>query len=122
MGGPLSVTISDIYMNKMENNIFVSTKPVFFRRFGDGNYNSRKKNTEVKLDHSLNNYLKNIKLTTEVSPTKLLDTHLFHQNGTYMTQVHRKETKTPKHWSSCIPKRFKRNRITIDLQRAKRIL
>ena len=121
MGGPLSVTLSDIYTNKMESDIVVPTKPVFYRRFVDDIYNRRKKNIEDKLYHSLNNCHKDIKLTIEVSPTKFLDTHLFNQNGTYITQVHRKKPKTPTHWSSCIPKRYKRSSITTDLQRAKRI-
>ena len=51
---------------------------------------------------SLNNYHKNVKLTMEVNPTKLLETHLFNQIGTYITQVNRKETETPKNLSSCI--------------------
>ena len=121
MGVPLSVTLSDMYMGKIENDIVVPTRPVFYRRFADDIYNRRKKNTEDELYHSLNNYHKNIKLTIEVSPTKFLDTHLYNQNGTYITQVHRKETKALTHWSSCIPKRYKKNSITIDLDRAKRI-
>ena len=80
-----------------------------------------RKNTEDKLYHSLNNYHKNMKLTIEVSPTKFLDTHLFNQNGTYITQAHGKETKTSTHSSSCIPKRYKRNSITTDLHHGKRI-
>ena len=59
MGGPLSVTLSDIYMNKMESDIVVPTKPVFYRRFVDDIYNRRKKNTEDKLCHLLNNCHKN---------------------------------------------------------------
>ena len=90
---PLSVTLSDIYMNKMENDVVVSTKPVFHCRFVDDIYNRRKNNTEDKLYHSLSNYHKNIKLTIEVRPTKFLDTHLFNQTGTYITQVHRKKPK-----------------------------
>ena len=103
MGATLSVTLSDMYMNKVENDIVVPRKPVFYRRFADDIYNRRKKNTEDELYHSLNNYHKNIKLTIEVSPTKFLDTHLFNQNGTCIPQVHRKKAKTPTHWSSCIP-------------------
>ena len=103
MGATLSVTLSDMYMNKVENDIVVPRKPVFYRRFADDIYNRRKKNTEDELYHSLNNYHKNIKLTIEVSPNKFLDTHLFNQNGICIPQVHRKETKTPTHWSSCIP-------------------
>ena len=76
MGVTLSVTLSDMYMNKIENDIVVPTKPVFYRRFADDIYNRRKKNTEDELYHSLNNYHKNIKLTIEVSPTKFLDTQL----------------------------------------------
>ena len=90
---PLSVTLSDIYMNKMENDVVVSAKPVFHCRFVDDIYNRRKNNTEDKLYHSLSNYHKNIKLTIEVRPTKFLDTHLFNQTGTYITQVHRKKPK-----------------------------
>ena len=47
MGGPLSVTLSDIYMNKMEKDIVVPTKSVFCRRFGDNIYNRRKKKNRI---------------------------------------------------------------------------
>ena len=70
MSGPLSVTSSDINMIKVENDIALPTKAVFYRRFVDDIYNRRKKNTEDKLYHSINNYHKNIKLTIEVSATK----------------------------------------------------
>ena len=74
-----------LYINKMENDVFVTTKPVFYCRFVDDIYNRRKKNTEDKLYYSLNNYHDKIELTVEVSPTKFSDTHLFNQNGTYIT-------------------------------------
>ena len=35
MGGPLSVTFSDIYMVKMENDVVIPSKPIFNRRFAD---------------------------------------------------------------------------------------
>ena len=91
IGGPSSITLSGIHINKMENDVFVTTKPVFYCRFVDDIYNRRKKNTEDKLYYSLNNYHDKIELTVEVSPTKFSDTHLFNQNGTYITQVHGKE-------------------------------
>ena len=47
MGGPLSVTLSDIYMNKMENDIVLPTKPVLYRRFVDDIYNRRKKTQRI---------------------------------------------------------------------------
>ena len=62
MGGPSSVTLIDIYMYKMENDVVVPTKPVFYRRFVDDTYNRRKKNTEDKLYHSINRYHKKIKI------------------------------------------------------------
>ena len=38
MGGPLSVTFSDIYMVKMENDVVIPSKPVFYCRFVDDIY------------------------------------------------------------------------------------
>ena len=35
MGGPLSVTFSDIYMVKIENNVVIPSKPIFYRRLVD---------------------------------------------------------------------------------------
>ena len=42
MGGPLSVTFSDIYMVKMENDIVIPSKPIFYQRLVDGIYTRRK--------------------------------------------------------------------------------
>ena len=41
MGGPLSVTFSDIYMVKMENDVVIPSKPIFYRRFVDDIYSRR---------------------------------------------------------------------------------
>ena len=51
MGGPLSVTFSDIFMIKMENDIVIPTKPIFYRRYVNEIYNRRKKNVEDYLKH-----------------------------------------------------------------------
>ena len=32
MGGPLSVTLSEIFMIQMENNIVIPMKPIFYHR------------------------------------------------------------------------------------------
>ena len=109
MGGPLSVTICDIYMAKMERDVVHPFNPIFYRRYVDDLY------------ETLNRYHKNIKLTAEKSPPKFLDTRLLINNGIYETQVYRKETKTPTHWSSNISKRYKRNAISADLHQPKRI-
>ena len=121
MGGPLSVTSSDMYMTKMESDVVRPFNPIFYRRYVDDIYNRRKINKKDDLYEALNKYHKNIKLTVEKSPSKFLDTKLIINNGIYETQVYRKETKMPTHWSSNIPKRYKRNAISVDLHRSKRI-
>ena len=99
----------------------ISTKPLFYHTYVDDICNRTKKNIEDSLFKALNSYHKNIKLTIEINPIKFLDTHLHDKDGTYVTKVYRKEAKIPAHWSSQIPKRYKRNSIKIDLHLAKKI-
>ena len=121
MGGPLSVTLSDIYMTKMERDVVHSFNPIFYRRYVDDIYNRRKIYKKDDLYETLNKDHKNIKLTVEKIPSEFLDTKLIINNGIYETQVYRKETKIPTHWSSNIPKKYKRNTISADLHRVKRM-
>ena len=51
---------------------------------------------------------------------KFLDTKLKVEHGKYTTSVYRNK-KLPMHWSSNVPKRIKRNIITNDLHRARKI-
>ena len=104
MGGPLSVTFSDIYMVKMENDVVVPSKPIFYRRYVDDIYSRRKKGENVLFDR-LNDYHPNIKLTIELNPCKFLDTKLTYINGVYKFNVNRKSTKLPTPWDSKIQKR-----------------
>ena len=55
MGEPLSVTFSDIYMVKMENDVVIPSKPIFCYRFVDDIYRSWKLGDNVLFDR-LNNY------------------------------------------------------------------
>ena len=122
MGGPLSVTFSDIFMNKMEQAIVTPFKPIFYRRYVDDIFIRRKSHIEDTLFQNLNSYHQNIKLTLEKNPSKFLDTKLLKKtDGTYETLVYRKTSKMPNHWSSKVPKRYKRNNILGDLHRSKRI-
>ena len=82
LGGPLSVTFSDIYMVRMENDAVISSKPIFYHRFVGGIY-SRQRLGESVLFYQLNNYHPNIKLTMEVNPSKFLDSKLTNINGAY---------------------------------------
>ena len=111
MGGPLSVTFSDIFMTKMEKEaISPPREPVFYKRFVDDIITRRPSNQLTDpLFEFLNNYHNNIKLTCEISPERFLDTKLIRLDNTFITEVHRKETKLTPHWSSCTPKRYKRN-------------
>ena len=81
LGGPLSVTFSDIYMIKMESEIVIPQKPLLYRRYVDDIYNRRKTFKHDELFEKLNNYHPKIKLTIEVCPTKTLDTSLHLNNG-----------------------------------------
>ena len=55
MGGPLSVTFSDIYMVKMENDVVIPSKPIFYCRFVD-KISSRQKLGDNVLFDQLNKY------------------------------------------------------------------
>ena len=99
MGGPLSVTFSDIYMVKMENDVVIPSKPIFYRRFVDDIYSRRKLGDNVLFDR-LNSYHPNIKLTIEVNPSTFLDTKLTNISGTCKFNVYRKNTKLPSQWTS----------------------
>ena len=115
-------SVLDIFMTKMEKDAIKSLrKPLFYKRSVDDIFTRRKKNMPDKLFQFLNNYHQNIKLTCDISPEKFLDTKIIANNNTLKTAVFRKETKLTPHWSSRVPKRYKRNAINEDLSRSKRI-
>ena len=103
MGRPQSVIFSDIYMVKMENDVVIPSKPIFYCRFVDKIYSRRKLGDNVLFDW-LNSYPPNIKLTIEVNSSKLLDTKHTNINDTYKCTVYRKNTKLPPPWTSKTPK------------------
>ena len=121
MGGPLSVTLSDIWMVKMENNIVIPHKPIFYKRYVDDIINRRKKHEEDLLFKKLNDYHPKIKLTIEINPPKFLETEIIILNNEVVTSVHRKESKLPVPWESKVPKHYKRNTLLGELHRAKKI-
>ena len=94
MGGSLSVSLSDIYMAKMEDDV-EKYQNTFYKRYVDDIINRRKKNQVDILFNDFNNYHQNIKLTLELTPKRVLDTNLEFQNGILITSVHRKESKLP---------------------------
>ena len=121
MGGPLSVTLSDIHMTRTKNNVVRPEKPLFYRRFVDDIINRRKKNEHDIIFENLNKYHPKINLTMEVNLCKFLDTKIINNKGNITAEVFRKTSKLPVHWSSTVPKRYKRNAVIGDLHRSRRI-
>ena len=121
IGGPLSVTLSHIWMVKMENNIVIPQKPIFRKRHVDDIVNGRKKHEEDLLLKKLINYHHKSKLIIEINPPKFIDTEIIVLNNEAVTFVHRKESKLPVPWKSKVPKHYKRNALLGELHRAKKI-
>ena len=122
MGGPLSVTFSDIFMTKLELEALQPPRErSFYKRYVDDIITKRNKEVPDNLFEYLNNYHERIKLTLEVNPTRFLDTKIILSEQECKTEVFRKENKITPHWSTSVPKRFKRNAINGDLSRADRI-
>ena len=70
---------------------------------------------------NLNKHHSKINLTIEVNPFNFLDTKIVNNKGKITTEVFPKSPKLPVHWSSRVPKWYKRNAIIGDLHRSKRI-
>ena len=121
IGGLISVVFSDVLMYKTELDVAVPAKPIFYKRYVNDMYVQRKKNYVDKLFEELNTHNENVKLTLEVNLTNFLDTELIRENGEITMQVFSKSTNLPVHWSSKISIRYKRNVVTGELNRAKRI-
>ena len=119
MGGPVSVVFTDIFMCKMEEDVVVPAKLIFYKRYVDDTYIGRKKNVD-ELFQNLKSYHTNMKLILEENPRKFLDTEIIRKNNTISTQVFTKLTKFPIHLSSKIPTNYKGNAITSELHRAKK--
>jgi hypothetical protein len=120
MGSPLSVVLSGIFMSKLEKDVVYPEAPILFRRFVDDVFHRKKKNAPDTLLPKLNSYHPKIKFTVEYNLKKFLDTKLELNDGIYVTSVNRNRKK-PVHWSSKVPKKIKRNIVTNDLHRAKKI-
>ena len=120
MGGPLSFTFSHIYMVKMESDVVIPSKSIFYCRFLDDIYSRQKLGNSILFDQ-LNSYHPNIKLNTEVNPSKYLDTKLTSISRTYKFNVYRKNSKLPSPGTSKTLKPYKRNVINGDLHHSKRI-
>ena len=120
MGGPLSVTFSDIYKVKMKNDALIPSNTIFYHRFVYSIYSRRKLGDNALFDQ-LNSYHPYIKLAKKVILSKFLNTKFTNINGTYKFNVFWKITKLPSPWTSKTLKQYKRNTVNGDLHRSKRI-
>ena len=90
--------------------------------FVDDIINRRNKNQPDDLFQKLNSNHPNMKSTVEVKPENFLDTKIVFSNDVITTGLKRSKRKLPVHWSSKVPKRYKRNAINSDLNKATRII
>ena len=102
-------------MTKIEEEVVKPTNPSFYKRFVEDLISKKKNNKPDLLFENLNNHHPNIKYTIETMPQKFLDTKIIYEDNQIKTKVHRNERKLPVHWTSKIPKRYKRNAINADL-------
>ncbi|XP_078365461.1 uncharacterized protein LOC144649756 [Oculina patagonica] len=121
MGNPLSPTLANIFMCKLEEDIVTPLNLPFYDRYVDDCFSKRKANAPDSLLDKLNSYHPNIKFTVEENPGHFLDTSFNHHEGNFTTSVYQKPGKLQVHWKSAIPERWKRNTILGALHRAKRI-
>ena len=121
MGGSISVIFSVIYMTKTEEEVVKPKNPSFNKRFVDDIIRKKKKDQPDLLFENLNKHHPNIKYTVETMPQKFIDTKIIYEDNQIKTKVHRSERKLPVHWTSKIQKRYERNAINADLNRAVRL-
>ena len=121
MGNPLSPTLANIFMCKLEEDVVTPKNLPFYDRYVDDCFTKRKTNAPDTLFENWNSYHLNIKFTAEENPDHFLDTSFNYQDGNFITRVYQKPGKLQVHWKSAIPERWKRNTILGALHRAKRI-
>ena len=121
MRGPIAVVPSNIFCVKMEYDVVKPLKPKLPKRYINNIYNKWIKNLLDKLFQKLNNYHQNIKLTIEVNSSKFLDMEIMTNNDITEASVVVAESKISNHWSSAVPKKYKRNAILGDLHRLHKI-
>ena len=121
MRGPIAVVPSNIFCVKMEYDVVKPLKPKLSKRYVNNIYSKWIKNQLDKPFQKLNNYHQNIKLTIEVNSSKFLDMEIMINNDITEASVVVAESKIPNHWSSAVPKKYKRNAILGDSHRLHKI-
>ena len=107
LGDPIAAALFNIFCIKMERGVFSPLKPNLYTRYVDYIFSKQVKNQPDGLFRRLSNYHRNIKFSVEVNTRKFFNTEISQVNSPIHTSVVRKEAKTPNHWSSAIPKKYK---------------
>ena len=107
MGGPLSLTLSNIHMTGIKNNVVKLVKTSFYRRFVDEIRSRRARKKHNTIFENLNKYHPKINLTIEVNPCKFPDTKITNNKGNITAEVLCKTSKLPVHWSPRVLKWYK---------------
>ena len=94
MGSPISV-VSNIYVSKIEEDIFALMKPHSYERYVDDTYIREKKNNPDSLFEKLNSYHPNIKLPIERNPKNFLDNKIIWYGCEIETKAYNKFKKFP---------------------------
>jgi len=105
MGNPLSPTLANIFMCKLEEDIVTPHNLPFYDWYADDCFTKRKTNTPDSLLEKLNSYNPNIKFTVEEHPDHFLDTSFNRQEVNFTTRVYQKPGKLQVHCKSAIPER-----------------
>ena len=121
MGGTLSVTLLDCFMNKMEKDVVIPLRQKFYFRYVRNTYNRRNKKQPDKLFEMMNKYHPNINLTVELNSSKFLDTKIYRDKNEIKSVAYHQEMELPLHWTSAVPKHYKMNVIIGDLHRVKNL-
>ena len=85
MGGPLSVTLSDIHMIRTENNVVKTEKLLFYRHFVDIIIKRKKNENDIIFENLNIIKKKKINLTIKVNPSQFLDTKIINNKGNITT-------------------------------------
>ena len=89
MGGPLSVTFSNIYLTKFKKDKVRSTNSLLNEPLVDDVINRRKNSKLDALITSLNSYHSNINFTFNVNPPKFLHTNIKIVNGKVKRSIYK---------------------------------
>ena len=106
MGNPISPTLGNIFMCKLEEDVATPQDLSFYNRYVDKKcVTKRSTNSPDTPLENLNIYYPNITFTVEENLDHTLDTSFKQKNGNFITRVYQKPGKLQVHWKSAIPER-----------------